>query len=49
MKANVADETYRFSLEIENFDRMPTDTLLRILIKTDNGEFKSDSIYFLKP
>ena len=43
------DETYRFSLEIERSERMPTDTLLRILIKTDNGEFKSDSIYFLKP
>jgi hypothetical protein len=41
--------TYRFRLEIENAERMPTDTLLRVLIKTDSGEFKSDSIYFLKP
>lgn len=42
-------ESYRFSLEIENSERMPTDTLLRVLIKTNNGEFKSHSIYFLKP
>ena len=41
--------SYRFSLEIEHAERMPTDTLLRVLIKTDNAEFKSDAIYFLKP
>ncbi len=41
-------QAYRFSLEIEKSERMPTDTLLRVAVKTNDGEFKSDGIYFLK-
>ena len=43
------DSSYRFLLEIEKSDRMPTDTLLRVLVTTNSSEFRSDGIYFLKP
>lgn len=41
-------EIYRFTLEIEKSDRMPTDTLLSILVTTNNRKYTSDKIYFLK-
>ena len=39
---------YRFTLEINESKRMPTDTLLRIVINTNNGQYKSQDLYFLK-
>lgn len=43
------DSSYRFTLEIDESHRMPTDTLLHIIITTNNGTFRSDGIYFVKP
>ncbi|WP_020586230.1 toll/interleukin-1 receptor domain-containing protein [Desulfobacter curvatus] len=43
------DTPYRFELEIEGSHRMPTDTLLHIVIGTNHGMFRSDEIYFIKP
>jgi hypothetical protein len=43
------DTPYRFVLEIEESHRMPTDTLLHIVIGTNHGMFRSDGIYFVKP
>lgn len=44
-----AGAAYRFTLEIAKSKRMPTDTLLRVVIDTSNGQYKSDDLYFLKP
>jgi hypothetical protein len=41
--------TYRFMLEIDKSERMPTDTLLRLLIRTNSNNNFSENIYFLKP
>jgi hypothetical protein len=43
------DTPYRFLLEIGGSHRMPTDTLLHIVIGTNHGMFRSDGIYLLKP
>lgn len=43
------DTPYRFALEIEESHRMPTDTLLQLVIKTNHDTFRSDAIYFVKP
>lgn len=42
------DTPYRFALEIDESHRMPTDTLLHIVIRTNHGTFRSDGIYFVK-